>query len=197
MVRLTVSTSSEYIFFSEATLPQSEPILQALPRRSAELSRTLRLPLGEEERKAQAMNLLGLHYAARRGYAIDPQRPLETWIVGPPTTPRARFSEWFLGAGESYRLLVHRYNLSGASEIEDMQRAFTCWDNAYERLGVSRRRMPGNHLTNSVKVFLKAIAEAYDHHSSSLTTLFHETGHSFAHARLPERGHSSQLCSTS
>lgn len=177
MAQFTARDARACITFGEGIPPSPEQLQSHLPwgRREAPIEPPA---LTTEERQAWWFTRIAEHYAVRRGYEPAQQPPLDTWLIGQPRGPPALLADWFEGMPSAYRLFVHRYPLAGTCR-EHLAVPEGCWEYAYQRAGITRRRTPGPRLKTPVLAFLDQVLYSYRTGELDVASVFEASGHSF------------------
>jgi hypothetical protein len=176
---------SNFLMLTAGYLPDREGVRAAMPRHPDLFRRKLSDFSSLDLAAAWTLSALARRslWAGRNGKqcggATALRIPLETWLLGDPTNPSARFASWFREEPDqtAYRLVVHRTPLLvGQCAIRG-----PFWEQAYHSRHPLLYR--SQHLERdqllSGEAFLEELLAAYRYDSARAETVIRKTAHSY------------------
>ncbi|MGZ5505615.1 MAG: hypothetical protein ACXWKH_04495, partial [Limisphaerales bacterium] len=117
------------------------------------------------------------------GESLAMRIPLDTWIIGYPTSPNEKLADWFAdqSSNTSYRLIVNRIPLF----FEDVKVAFNPWKHVHLSLkksnfNLKHREGHYSHLKPSASRFMDEALAAY--RMGTEREFFANLGHPFTYS---------------
>ncbi|MBI2064650.1 MAG: hypothetical protein HYT62_01190 [Candidatus Yanofskybacteria bacterium] len=181
-----------FVFFSEAYVPNFQTIIDAQPRRPLQYRRTKIDFRSRDEALAWTLSAYARRLAWHWRYEIAWEEnafkiPFETWVLGPPISEGAQLAEWFPREtpNTDYRLMIH-YN----PRRYDGFRVPPVWPTLYSILkGEYKKTFPIRHrrlekgefsaLKKTGEAFLAEVLSAYEHGRDAVDQAFRASGHRY------------------
>lgn len=179
MVQIITADKENVLLLTEGYVPRVDHLRCEYPGIHRYHEDPKHTPADSDEEAAWTITAYAQTLAARRGYQIETDPPMETWMIAPPTTSNAKLADWFVGIpDDSYRLMVHR---SPQPRAPDRDPGLV-WGRVYDRLEIRHRSGAYKHLRASALNLLTDLLGAYQGSHDDRVAVLDATGHRFTHS---------------
>jgi hypothetical protein len=182
MVKIVKAWNEDiYLMLTGGYLSNMEDIRAAAPR-YPKFFRLQRLDFGSRE-EATAWTLSALcrqisHFRRREcgGGNAALKMPLETWILGAPTSDAGKLKSWFATEGSDYRIILHQSHCR--VDRRPIPVYWGCAYHSHPKLLQRPRHLPAEQRHEGL-VFLEEILKAYRRHEKATRQFLQESGHPY------------------
>ncbi|MCG3132873.1 MAG: hypothetical protein FLDDKLPJ_03739 [Phycisphaerae bacterium] len=173
MTYITVWNDTNVLAFGEGFLPSLQQLQEACPRRPSYLYADMPWHFQiREEALAWTLSAIARREADRlRRGDLAARLAVDTWILGPPSTPDAPFQTWFEAKGPDYCVVLQRQALrDGAEQIP-------CCTGSAPHLPLRKKGIASKARTSAVENFLERLLDAYREGYPRVIEMLQHTNH--------------------